>query len=69
VVRRPVEEDADQADQLTLVQVGRFKYSAYVTNLPLKAENVWRTYHARANVETSIRDLLVRQASLVPLTE
>jgi hypothetical protein len=62
VVRRPVEEDSDQADQLTLVQMGRFKYSAYVTNLPLKAENIWRTYHARANVEKSIRELLYHLA-------
>jgi len=62
VVRRPVEEDPDQADQLTLVQVGRFKYSAYVTNLPLKAENIWRTYHSRANVEKSIRELLYHLA-------
>jgi len=58
VVRRPVEEDPEQADQLTLLQVGRFKYSAYVTNLELKAENIWRTYHSRANVEKSIRELL-----------
>ncbi len=58
MVRRPVEEDPDQADQLTLFQQGRFKYSAYVTNLPLKAQNVWRAYHARANVERSIRELL-----------
>ncbi|MCU0772265.1 MAG: IS1380 family transposase [Verrucomicrobia bacterium] len=62
VVRRPVEEDPDQADQLTLVQVGRFKYSAYVTNLPLQAGNIWRTYHARANVEKSIRELLYHLA-------
>ena len=62
VVRRPVEEDPDPADQLTLVQVGRFKYSAYVTNLPLKAENIWRTYHSRANVEKSIRELLYHLA-------
>jgi hypothetical protein len=62
VVRRPVEEAPDPADQLTLVQVGRFKYSAYVTNLPLKAGNIWRTYHARANVEKSIRELLYHLA-------
>lgn len=62
VVRRPVEEDPEQANQLTLVQVGRFKYSAFVTNLPLKAQNIWRTYHARANVEKSIRELLYHLA-------
>src|ERR1043166_4150817 len=62
VVRRPVEEDPEQADQLTLIQVGRFKYSAYVTNLDLKAENIWRAYHSRANVEKSIRELLYHLA-------
>jgi len=58
VVRRPVQDDPEQADQLTLLQVGRFKYSAYVTNLALQAQNIWRTYHSRANVEKSIRELL-----------
>ena len=58
MVRRPVEEDADEAEQLTLFQLGRFKYSAYVTNLELKAGNVWRAYHSRANIERSIRELL-----------
>ncbi len=58
VVQRPIEEDPDEVDQLTLFQVGRFKYSAYVTNLDLKAENVWRRYHSRANIEKSIRELL-----------
>jgi len=58
VVRRPLEEDPDEADQLTLFQAGKFKYSAYITNLDLKAQNIWRTYHARANVEKSIRELL-----------
>lgn len=62
VVRRPVEEDLDEADQLTLFQLGRFKYSAYVTNLSLQAGNVWRTYHSRANVERSIRELLYHLA-------
>jgi len=62
VVRRPIEEEVDQAEQLALFQVGRFKYSAYVTNLDLKAANVWRTYHSRANVEKSIRELLTHLA-------
>ena len=62
VVRRPVEEDPDEADQLTLFQLGRFKYSAYVTNLALKAANIWRAYHSRANVEKSIRELLYHLA-------
>lgn len=58
VVRRPLEDDAEDAQQLTLFQQGKYRYSAYITNLDLKAENVWRTYHARANVEKSIRELL-----------
>jgi hypothetical protein len=62
VVRRPLEEDPDQADQLALLQIGRFKYSAYVTNLDLQAANIWRTYHSRANVEKSIRELLYHLA-------
>jgi len=62
VVRRPMEEDPDQADQLTLFEQGRFKYSAFVTNLDLKAANVWRTYHSRANIERSIRELLYHLA-------
>jgi Transposase DDE domain group 1 len=61
VVRRPV-EDPDEADQPTLFQLGRFKYSAYITNLDLKAANIWRTYHSRANVEKSIRELLYHLA-------
>jgi hypothetical protein len=70
VVRRPVEEDPEAADQLTLVQVGRYKYSAYITNLDLQAQNVWRTYHARANIEKSIRELLQHFAlSKIPTQE
>ena len=70
VVRRPVEEDPEQADQLTLIQVGRFKYSAYITNLDLKAENIWRTYHSRANIERTIRELLYQLAlSKIPTEE
>jgi len=70
VVRRPLEEDPDEADQLTLFQAGRFKYSAYVTNLDLKAENIWRTYHSRANIEKSIRELVYHLAlSKIPTHE
>jgi len=58
VVRRPIEEDPEEADPLTLFPVGRFKYSGYVPHLDPKAENVWRRSHARANIEKSIRELL-----------
>jgi hypothetical protein len=62
VVRRPIEDDPEESEQLTLLQVGRFKYSAYLTNLDIKAQNIWRTYHSRANVEKSIRELLYHLA-------
>jgi Transposase DDE domain group 1 len=69
VVRRPVEE-ADEADQPALFQLGRFKYSAYLTNLDLKAASIWRTYHSRANVEKSIRELLYHLAlNKIPTSE
>lgn len=70
VVRRPIEEDPDQAGQLTLFEQGRYKYSAFVTNLNIKATNVWRIYNSRANVERSIRELLYHLAlSKIPTQE
>lgn len=58
MVRRPLPEDPEQAQQLTLLKVGRYAYSAFVTNLEMKPWRVWKTYQARANVERSIRELL-----------
>jgi len=58
MVRRPLPEDPEEAQQLTLLKVGRFAYSAFVTNLPLQPWRVWKTYQGRANVEQSIRELL-----------
>ncbi len=58
MVRRPLPEDPEEANQLTLLKVGRYAYSAFVTNLDLEPWRVWRTYQARANVERSIRELL-----------
>ncbi len=58
MVRRPLPEDPEEAQQLTLLKVGRYAYSALVTNLDLQAWMVWKTYQARANVEKSIRELL-----------
>ena len=58
MVRRPLPEDPEQAEQLTLLKIGRYAYSAFVTNLDLQPWRVWKTYQARANVERSIRELL-----------
>lgn len=58
IVRRPLPEDPEEVRQLTLVKVGRYAYSGFVTNLDLQPWMVWKTYKARANVERSIRELL-----------
>jgi hypothetical protein len=58
MVRRPLPEDPQQADQLTLFKQGRYSYSGLVTNLDLQPWMIWKTYCARANVERSIRELL-----------
>lgn len=58
MVRRPLPEDPEEVQQLTLLKVGRFAYSAFVTNLELQPWRVWKTYQARANVEKSVRELL-----------
>ena len=58
MVQRPLPEDPEEAQQLTLFQAGRYAYSAFVTNLELQPWRIWKTYQARANVEKSIRELL-----------
>ena len=58
MVRRPLPEDPEEAQQLTLFKAGRYAYSAFVTNLDLQPWRIGKTYQARANVEKSIRELL-----------
>lgn len=58
MVRRPVPEDPQEAEQLMLFKQGRYSYSGFVTNLDLEPWRVWKSYSARANVEKSIRELL-----------
>ena len=58
MVRRPLPEDPEEAQQLSLLKVGRFAYSAFVTNLELQPWMIWKTYQARANAEKSVRELL-----------
>ena len=55
VVRRP---DPDEPTaQLTLFQLGRYRYQVFVTNLSLQPLNLWRFYNDRAGVELLIRQL------------
>jgi hypothetical protein len=55
VVRRP---DPDEPTaQLTLFQLGRYRYQVFVTNLSLRPLNLWRFYNDRAGVELLIRQL------------
>ena len=58
MVRRPLPENPEEAQQLTLFKLGRYAYSAFVTNLELQPWMIWKTYQGRANVEKSIRELL-----------
>jgi Transposase DDE domain group 1 len=44
MVRRPVPEDPQEAEQLTLFRQGRYSYSGLVTNLELQPWMVWKTY-------------------------
>jgi hypothetical protein len=58
MIRRPLPEDPQEVEQLTLFRQGRYSYSCLVTNLDLQPWMVWKTYCGRANVERSIRELL-----------
>jgi hypothetical protein len=43
--------------QPTLFVLGRYAYHAYVTNLDLLPEHIWRFYNARAGLELLIKEL------------
>lgn len=58
MVRRPIPDDPQEAEQLTLFRQGRYSYSGFVTSLELQPWIVWKTDRARAKVEKSIRELL-----------
>lgn len=47
----------DRDSQPTLFILGRYAYHAYVTNLDLEPENVWRFYNSRAGLEGLIKEL------------
>lgn len=48
---------ADRDAQPTLFTVGRYAYHAYVTNLEVEPERVWRFYNDRAALELLIKEL------------
>jgi hypothetical protein len=55
VIRRPLPEK--DSEQLTLFTLKRYTYQVFVTNLPLRAEEIWYFSRARASIEVIIREL------------
>ena len=55
VIRRPLPEK--DSDQLSLFTIERYAYQVFVTNLPLRAPNIWYFYKGRALIEKNIREL------------
>jgi len=55
VIRREIPEE--DTEQLKLFKLGKFFYAAFVTNLEMKPENVWRFYRDRAALELLIKEL------------
>jgi Transposase DDE domain group 1 len=54
VARRPIEETDPQP---TLFTLARYAYRAWLTNLPLSPDGVWRFYDGRAAMEPRIGEL------------
>jgi len=44
-------------EQPTLFTLERYSYQVFVTNIPLKPENIWYFYRARASIEVHIKEL------------
>jgi len=55
VIRRPLPEK--DSEQSTLFTLKRYSYQVFVTNLPMKSENVWYFYRGRAAIEIYIKEL------------
>lgn len=55
VIRRPLPEK--DSEQLTLFTMTRYAYRVFVSNLPLKPQNVWYFYRGRAGIELIIKEL------------
>jgi hypothetical protein len=55
VIRRPLPEK--DSEQLTLFTLKRYSYQVFVTNLPLRAEEIWYFYRPRTAIEVIIREL------------
>lgn len=54
-IRRPLPEK--DSDQLSLFTRERYAYQVFVTNLPLRPQNIWYFYKGRALIEKNIREL------------
>jgi hypothetical protein len=57
VVRRPIPEEPEEADQLTLFKDVKYAYHIFVTNLIVSAWRVYLFYSPRARIEKHIREL------------
>ncbi len=57
VVRRPIPEEPEEADQLTLFKDVKYAYHIFVTNLKVSAWRVYLFYSPRARIEKHIREL------------
>jgi len=55
VIRRPLPEK--DSEQLTLFTMTRYAYQVFVTNLPMKAQNIWYFYRGRATIELIVKEL------------
>ena len=57
VVRRPIPQEPEEADQLTLFKDVQYAYHIFVTNLKMSAWRVYLFYSPRARIEKHIREL------------
>lgn len=58
VVRRPIPQDPQEAEQLTLFKDKKYVYHVLVTNLKISPWRVYLFYSGRAAIEKNIRELL-----------
>ena len=58
VVRRPIPQNEEEAEQLTLFKDKKYAYHVFVTNLLLDPWRVYLFYNPRAIIEKTIRELV-----------
>ena len=59
IVRKDIEERPKATGKKLLFEdrIPRYRYSCYVTNLDLSAEEIWKLYQTRADCENRIKEL------------